>query len=576
MTLPSTRVTVVDGGLGLVNADAVGVHAKLGISSGGTAAVNELVAINDPANVVAALGYGPLADAVAISLGTATGTSVGSPVLAMRLATGTAGYAGDVVKTAVASGTGTGTVSVAGAAYNNLEVVVTITTTGTLGAGAFTYSLDGGDATTEEVTIPGGGTYAIATTNLTLTFTAGGGPVFFEAGDVFTFRTVAPVAGTQDIADGVTALFADSREWEGVHVASMVGPASTAVTSSGTTPPVVTLSGTPAGYFDLVVNITTGGTRGTAVFKFSLDGGLTYPTAQTGITTAATYLMPGTGVTLNFATGTYNVDNVYVANTCNFAGLATQYGAVKTHADTGALQNRFAWWAVEAPTVGSTTDTELIAGLASSTKSARMYVGAGFEEVSTPLDDTLQRRPQCWSTLARVVALPPSQSPGERLLGGISRIISLGRDERKTEALYAAKIGTLQSDLGADGFFVTGDGVLFSPAGSDYDAFPNRRVIDAVSRAAYLAARRYQSTRVIVDSDGEIAETSARAIELDIAARIRLAVPEQYSSLTCRVVRDNNILVTKTLEVQVRVVPFGYARSVDVEISLVNPALQVV
>lgn len=92
-------------------------------------------------------------------------------------------------------------------------------------------------------------------------------------------------------------------------------PTKTAVTAVGTAPPAVTLTGTPSRFIDLVVEITTGGARGVAVFRYSLDGGDTW--AEQGITTLATYLMPGTGVTLNFATGTdYTNDNVYTASTC--------------------------------------------------------------------------------------------------------------------------------------------------------------------------------------------------------------------------------------------------------------------
>jgi hypothetical protein len=96
---------------------------------------------------------------------------------------------------------------------------------------------------------------------------------------------------------------------------TVTAPTKSAVTEAGTAPPDVTLSGTPTKFIDLVVEITTGGARGTAIFRYSLDGGDTW--AEEGVTTAATYLMPNTGVTLNFATGTdYTDDNVYTAVTC--------------------------------------------------------------------------------------------------------------------------------------------------------------------------------------------------------------------------------------------------------------------
>ncbi len=94
------------------------------------------------------------------------------------------------------------------------------------------------------------------------------------------------------------------------------------VTSAGTTPPTVTLSGTPSGPWKLRIIITVGGTLGVAKFKFSTDGGQNY---SAEFTTAASVplldtaidsligINGATGITAAFAAGTYNVDNVYTA-----------------------------------------------------------------------------------------------------------------------------------------------------------------------------------------------------------------------------------------------------------------------
>ncbi len=108
------------------------------------------------------------------------------------------------------------------------------------------------------------------------------------------------------------------------------------VSTSGTTPPAVTLSGTPLGPYKLVIDVVTGGSsNGTATFRFSTDGGNSW---------SATYTIPNgggaillddsaqaavadiagaktvdslvgrngkTGITATFANGTYNADNLY-------------------------------------------------------------------------------------------------------------------------------------------------------------------------------------------------------------------------------------------------------------------------
>lgn len=82
------------------------------------------------------------------------------------------------------------------------------------------------------------------------------------------------------------------------------------IIATGTTPPAVTLTGTPNDVYSFEIDITTLGVRGVAVFKWSSDGGSTY---TTGVLTAATVVLGSTGVTANFPTGTYAADNVYTS-----------------------------------------------------------------------------------------------------------------------------------------------------------------------------------------------------------------------------------------------------------------------
>lgn len=111
-----------------------------------------------------------------------------------------------------------------------------------------------------------------------------------------------------------------------------------AVTASGTTPPTVTLAGTPLGAWNLWIDIVTGGASdGTATFRFSVDGGNTWSATYTvpngggafvlddsyqaavapitGLKTADSLVgMNGkTGITATFANGTYNANNDYKA-----------------------------------------------------------------------------------------------------------------------------------------------------------------------------------------------------------------------------------------------------------------------
>jgi len=86
-----------------------------------------------------------------------------------------------------------------------------------------------------------------------------------------------------------------------------------AVTATGTTPPTVTLSGNPTGLVtgQVQIDIVVGGARGTATFRWSEDGGVTWAATQA---TAASVVLTGSGLTAAFAVGTYNADNLYTAD----------------------------------------------------------------------------------------------------------------------------------------------------------------------------------------------------------------------------------------------------------------------
>lgn len=111
------------------------------------------------------------------------------------------------------------------------------------------------------------------------------------------------------------------------------------VVASGTTPPTVTLAGTPLGAFKLQIDVVTGGSsNGTATFRFTTDNGNTWSSTYaipngggafvlddslTGAVADINSSHPSdslvgvngkTGITATFANGTYNADNLYTSN----------------------------------------------------------------------------------------------------------------------------------------------------------------------------------------------------------------------------------------------------------------------
>lgn len=104
----------------------------------------------------------------------------------------------------------------------------------------------------------------------------------------------------------------------------------TTLAATGTTPPVVTLTDVATGNtlaIDTIrVEITTGGARGTAVFRYSFDGGANW--SESSVLTAATYTLKqngmSTGIVVNFPVGTYATDNVYVTVNPKYSTVITK------------------------------------------------------------------------------------------------------------------------------------------------------------------------------------------------------------------------------------------------------------
>ena len=111
---------------------------------------------------------------------------------------------------------------------------------------------------------------------------------------------VPPIGGPLDIAGALLWVRAD------LGVTIVQGP----VVATGTTPPTVTMTGTPATSSNsLEIDITLTGLRGTATFTWKLNGVV----QQTLQLTAATFVLGTTGITANFSAGTYTNDNVYTS-----------------------------------------------------------------------------------------------------------------------------------------------------------------------------------------------------------------------------------------------------------------------
>lgn len=198
-------------------------------------------------------------------------------------------------------GSAINTVTQASSALDSYSVVVTITTAGALGAGAFKYSVDGGNTQSGAITIPSGGTYAIPSTGVVLTFSG-----TFVATDTYSFYATPPGYTTSDVTAAVTALLLLTTQWFMVHLVGTPASASAAATMASTLDTLMTSAET--GYrfgFAMMDTPTTGSiiTSGSAAIADTADTDSTVSAAFTSFTSKRVAVCAGDEDLVSVLTG---------------------------------------------------------------------------------------------------------------------------------------------------------------------------------------------------------------------------------------------------------------------------------
>jgi hypothetical protein len=384
-----------------------------------------------------------------------------------------------------------------------------------------------------------------------------------------------------------------------------------AVTPTKTGTATLAITGAAYDAYDLVVEIVKGGSTlvaGAATFRYSLDGGQSF-TAELSLPVSGTYAIPESNVSLawTYTTGTafvagdkwaatstapdYSTTDLNTAMAAYLADPRTWFmvHAVGTAASLSAGRSRFSTLATAMATAEAgyryafalmdapqDTDANLIANTTGfgDLASVRVGVGAGALNVISPVTGRTLKRSTAWEAAARASQVQPSQDLAAVEDGPLAGVASLVRDERVTEGLDAARFTTARTIVGRQGYYLT-RGRLLAPAGSDYALIQNRRVMDIASSVARDRALRFLNSKIPVNANGTIQDASAKAIEAYIEAGLRgeLTQREDATDVSVAVDRTTNILSTGLLKVRVRVRPYGYASSIEVELGFTSPSV---
>lgn len=388
-----------------------------------------------------------------------------------------------------------------------------------------------------------------------------------------------------------------------IPLASTAGTNS-AVSESGTGP-AITLSGTPHDDYRGKIRFVQGGARGTATFQFSLDNGTNW-SAET--VTAATYAIPDTGLTINFATGSdyetsktaswtstapthsntqissaldalkesgrdVGVIGILAANSGatdsdRATAMAATFAAISTKLASLEASYRYTVAVMEAPSPVATDAAGLAAwrsalitaGAALSEK--RLVVAAGYCTKASDLDALSYRRSSIFPVLERLSQAPISEDLGRVLSGTIRGVTSIEHDEEASNALDTFRYTTLRRVSGRQGFFVT-QGNTFASSGSDYSLVQMVRVINAASKTARNKGLDYLNESTVADATtGKIREAEALVIDSDITDVLEAVLAGHVSGVQARVSRNSDLRTNGRIEIEVLLQPLLYMKDV--------------
>jgi hypothetical protein len=402
----------------------------------------------------------------------------------------------------------------------------------------------------------------------------------------------------------------------GSTVAGSVGSVTSVAT--GTSVVAVQASPTPNDDHEYKLLIVTGGTRGTAgiTYKLSLDGGRTYG-PETALGTAVTITIPGAGgVVLTIAAGTMVAGDYHTARS-----VAPQWNSTELGTALDALGASVATWGAawivgtldatafdvadakiagfnavgkphywvgspRMPTIGESEATYLAAinTIFSAKTTTYGALGFGAAKVSSAVSGRSYKRHAAFAWMPLQANVSEEENIADVNIGalpGVDIRDSNGNVDEHDESVNPGgddgRFVTLRSWDGVQGVYVNRPR-LFSADGSDFALIPHRAVMNLAEYAVRLyLIRRLNRPILVSKTTGFILESEALEIELGARAAManELLAKPKASDVQFVLNRTDNVLSTKTLNGEARIVPLGYPEFIAVTIGFINPALQV-
>jgi hypothetical protein len=290
--------------------------------------------------------------------------------------------------------------------------------------------------------------------------------------------------------------------------------------------PAITIDGTPRDIYTLKVKITKAGALGVAEFQFTLDAHdsddeVPWTWSQVRVVPGSgTYVVPNSGLTLTFASGTYVVDAVYTSDELlppeitagnlsdvtdalvavslldfslwNLGGsFATETdasgiaSAFQGHLSSLANSFRYARGFVD---IGSGDTSANVLAEAAEWTGVRVCPSYGFALVTSalPFEGFATRKVSCSSLIGiRASGSLISTDQSRTASGALTGIRKIYFDGYYDQQLDASKISTLRTFPGIPGIYIA-NAKLKSSFGSDFTDLQYGRLMDRLCRTVYF------------------------------------------------------------------------------------------
>lgn len=363
----------------------------------------------------------------------------------------------------------------------------------------------------------------------------------------------------------------------------------------------LTVEGTPANTFKIIVKITASGTRNIGAFKVVVDeiGELEEET----IPNEGSYVIPNTGLTLKFSEGEYKQSEALTFETTkpkmNNEGVLKALGKIKNlplhfefvHITGESEKELWAALAVEGDkffdvyykpcifvceTRGIGTDETLDAYMQYLRLEKQGVVSRNLQVVSAQVSYMREGKKVDINAASVIMGLHArakvQQSIGEVAvfdIKGTLELLPIGIEDYLSE-LDDLGYTTLRQYAGVEGIYIN-NSKTFAKEGSDY--IYTERV-----RTMYKAVRETRKTALLkIHSQIDLSnmEKSIKAITEFINIPVERMVEEKELSMARVIIPEGqDILGTEKLNFKIRAVPIGILREIEIDMGFENPALK--